>query len=243
MTKFTDLELRIPLDNEKISQKMIEKASELKYKSVALPFPPRLKKEKIKQFEKICKNEKIDFASRTNLFPQNPKELLHELRQYRRKFEIISVRCNTKEIARQAAKDRRVDILQFSLTNLRKRFFDKQEAKLAKEAFSALEIEVAPIFQLTSFSRIKLLSCLQKEVKIAQKEKVPIILSSGATNDTLMKGPYEYASFSVLFDLPFSLALNSISKTPFELIQRNREKLDQNYIAPGIHLIGRKTHG
>ena len=92
---------------------------------MALPFPPKLKVEKIKQFEKICKNENIDFVSRTNLYPENPKELLRELRTYRRKFEIIAVRCNTKEIARQAAKDRRVDIIQFSITNLRKRFFDK----------------------------------------------------------------------------------------------------------------------
>ena len=67
MTKFTDFHLRIPIDNEKTSQKMIQKASELKYKSIALPFPPQIKIEKIKQYEKICKKETIDFSSRTNL--------------------------------------------------------------------------------------------------------------------------------------------------------------------------------
>jgi RNase P/RNase MRP subunit p30 len=240
MRQFVDLHLRVPLEDMVKIEKMVNEASDLGYKYLGIPFPPNAKQEKIKQIAKICGEANIEFVSRTNLYTSNCRELLRELRRYRRKFEIIAVRCNTKEVARQAAKDRRVDLLQFSVTNLRERYFDEQEAELASQSFSAFEIELAPLLKLTSFSRIRLLSRLRKEIVIAQKTKVPIILSSGATNEILLRRPYDYAVLTTLFDLPFSYALKGISEIPLAIIKRNKQKLSPNYVAPGIRVVGRK---
>ena len=151
------------------------------------------------------------------------------------------MKCNTKEIARQAAKDRRVDLLQFSTTNLRLRFFDEQEAELASQAFSSLEIELTPLLQLTSYSRVNLLSHLRREARTALRYNVPIILSSGATDEQLMRGPRDYAALTTLFDLPLASALKALSENPLVTIERNREKLSRSYVAPGIRVVGRKT--
>jgi RNase P/RNase MRP subunit p30 len=241
MKRFVDLHLRVPLKDTDRTEKMIHRASKLGYNLLGIPFLPNAKHEQMKKIAKICNEVNIEFVSRTNLSPGKSNELLHDLRRYRRKFEIIAVRCNTKDVARQAAKDRRVDLLQFPITNLRKRFFDEQEAELASKAFSAFEIELAPVLQLTSFSRIRLLSSLRKETVIAQKTKVPIILSSAATNELLMRGPYEYAALTTLFDLSFPSALKSFSETPMVAIKRNRQKLSLSYVAPGIRVVGRKA--
>jgi RNase P/RNase MRP subunit p30 len=241
MKRFADLHLRVPLRDISQAEKMIKKASELGYSIVAIPFQPNATQEQIKQLKQICDDAKLDFVSRTNLSPRNSNKLLHELRRYRRKFEIIAVRCHTKDVARQAAKDRRVDLLNFSVTNLRQRFFDEQEAELASQALSSLEIELAPLLQLTSSSRVRLLSSLRKEAKTAKRANVPITLSGGAADEQLMRGPHDYAALAILFDLLLPSALKALSETPLVTVERNRRKLSPDYVAPGVRVVGRKT--
>jgi ribonuclease P/MRP protein subunit RPP1 len=241
MKQFADLHLRIPLKDPSKAESMIRKASELGYNLVGIPLSPHATKEQISQLKHICSDAKVDLATRVSFSPRTPNELLQSLRHFRRKFEIVAIRCHTKDVARQAAKDRRVDLLQFSATNLRKRFFDKAEAELASQALSSLEIELAPILQLTSFSRVRLLSSLRREVATAERFKVPITISSGATDELLMRGPRDYAALTSLFDMPISSALRALSETPWVTVERNRKKLSADYVAPGIHVVGRKT--
>lgn len=241
MKRFADLHLRVPLEDRVKAESMIRRTSELGYNLVGIPHSPHATKEQISQLKHICNDAKVDFATRVNFSPRNSNELLQSLRRFRRKFEIVAVRCHTKDVARQAAKDRRVDLLQFSVTNLRKRFFDEAEAELASQAFSSLEIELAPILQLTTSSRIRLLSRLRKEVATAERFRVPITLSSGATDEQLMRGPRDYAALATLFDLPMSSALRALSENPWVTVERNREKLSSDYVAPGIRVVGRRT--
>jgi len=173
--------------------------------------------------------------------PRNSNELLQSLRRYRRKFEVIAVRCDTKDVARQAAKDRRVDLLQFSVTSLRKRFFDEAEAELASQALASFEIELAPLLQLTSISRVRLLSRLRKEVATATRFKVPVTVASGATEELLMRGPHDYAALTTLFDMQSSSALGALSDNPWGIVERNKKKLSADYVAPGIRVVGRRA--
>jgi RNase P/RNase MRP subunit p30 len=241
MKHFVDLNLRVSLNDSVTTKKMIHKAQTLGYNQIAAPLPSNVSEEQVSQLKQICQKANLDFVSRTNLSPKNKKELLKELRKSRRAFEIIAVRCNTKEIARQAAKDRRVDLLQFSSTNIHKRYFDEQETELASQALCGLEIELAPILQLTSFSRTRLLSVLRNETELAERKKIPIILSSGATTEQLMRGPYDFAALTTIFDMSLSSALKALSETPKEMIKRNRTKLNPDYIAPGIKIVRKKN--
>jgi len=229
MKRFADLHLRVPLKDIPQAERMIKKASELGYNLVGIPLSPHATREQISQLEHICSEAKVDLVSRVNFFPRNSNELLHDLRSYRRRFEIVAVRCHTKDVARQAAKDRRVDLLQFSVTNLRQRFFDEAEAELASQALSSLEIELA------------LLSCLRREVATAERADVPITLSSGATDENFMRGPRDYAALTTLFDLPLPSALRALSENPWVTVERNRGKLSPDFVAPGIRVVGRKT--
>jgi len=241
MKCFADLQLRVPLNDLDQTKKMLQTASDLGYQVVGIPVPLNVTRQQINKLKNICTSANLDFVSRVNLFPRNSNSLLKDLRKYRRKFEIISVRCNTKDVARQAAKDRRVDLLQFSVTNMRQRFFDDQEAELAANAVSSLEIELAPILQLMPWSRIYLLSRLRKEIVTSKRGKVPIILSSGATTEHLMRGPYDNAALSILFDFSVESALKALSSNPLNIVERNRNKLSPTFVAPGIQVVGRKS--
>jgi len=240
MRRFVDLHLRPPTKDLDQAERMISRASELGYRLVGLSLPPRVTQDEIDQLQHICSNSKIDLVTRVNFTPKTPPELLQDLRRFRRKFEVVSVTCASKSVARHAAKDRRVDLLSFPVTDMRKRFFDHAEAELASKALSCIEIEMAPLLSLKGSPRIRLLSRLRREVAIAKGFKVPVVISSGATSEYLMRGPYDYAALATLFDMSIPHALRALSEDPIAIVERNREKLSPGYIAPGIRVVGRK---
>ena len=239
MKCFVDLNLRVPLNDYSQAQQMIQKAHELGYITVGIPLPQNVSLQQIGKLKSMCKKAKVDFVSRSNFSPRNPEEVISKLRRFRRKFEIIAIKCNTRDVARQAAKDRRVDLLQFSFSNTKKRFFDESEAELASQALSSLEIELSPLLRLTGDSRIRLLSCLRKEVLIAKRAKVPITITSGATSEFFLRKPYDFAWLTSLFDLPLASALRALSKNPLTMVERNRKKLGSYYVASGVRIIGK----
>lgn len=237
MRKSVDLHLCPFVDNLGQVEKMVKRSSDLGYQLVGISLPPNIKREKIHQLRTICENVGVDLVTRIDFVPKTSNELLRILRRFRRKFEIISVTCNSKSVARQAAKDRRVDLLVFPTGFPRKRFFDNAEAELASKAEGALEIDMAPLLSLTGFPRIRFLSSLRKEVAIAEKFKVPIVISSGATDVSLLRGPYDYAAFATIFDLPMPLALRGLTENPWGIVERNRKKLSSGYVAPGLFVV------
>lgn len=239
MRKFSDLNLRPSHANPNHLKKMISKSSELGYRLIGIPIRPEFKQDTIQELRCICRDVKMDFATRLDLAPDTPHELLLDLRRFRRRFELVSVRCESKSVARQAAKDRRVDILSFSAINLRKRFFDHAEAELASKALSTIEVDMTALLLLKRPSRIRLLSCLRREMAIAKKFGIPVILSSGAKDLHLMRSPNDYAALAALFDMPQESALCALSENPLAIVKRNREKLSEDYIAPGIRIASR----
>lgn len=219
--------------------RMISKASKLGYHSVAVPFPPNCGHEEIERVRGVGKEASIDLVSRVDLRPRSPEELIRNVRKLRRKFEIIAVLCESKVVARQAAKDRRVDLLSFESPDYRWRFFDMAEAELASGSLAALEIDIKPLLTLESPARTRILSSLRKETATAQGLHVPLVLSSGVSDELSMRRPMELAALASLFDLRRDVALEAVSKTPLMIVKRNREKLDSRFVAPGIRVVRR----
>jgi ribonuclease P/MRP protein subunit RPP1 len=216
---------------------MIDKAAQLGYSLIAMLFPPNMTQEEFKQIQTTCKEAKLDLATRIDLKPRTPNDLTYNLRKFRRKFEIIAVLCESKNVARQAAKDHRVDLLSFPSTDFRQRFFDMAEAELASASQASLEIDTKPLLTLEGPARSRLLASLRKEVTVARGFKVPIIISSGTSNEMLMRKPQEQAMLAQLFDLDRECALDAVSRNPTAIVSRNRQKLSSKFIAPGIRLV------
>jgi RNase P/RNase MRP subunit p30 len=78
---------------------------------------------------------------------------------------------------------------------------------------------------------------LRRETGIATEFRVPIVLSSGNDEDFLMRKPRDSASLAYLFGLQESQALDAVSTNPTAIVSRNRQKLDPNFVAPGITVL------
>jgi len=234
---FADLRLRLNSRDSAAASRIINKAATLGYRLIAAPLSPEAREDENARLQSMCSEAKIDFASRVDIKPKTHDDLMRQLRRLRRKFEIICVVCENKEVARQAAKDRRVDLLNFPSLDFHKRFFDRAEAELASSSLAALEIDMKPLLVLEGPARVRLLSSLRRETAIAREFHVPIVVSSGATSEMLLRKPREQAALAGLFDLNEASALEAVSQNPMSIVKRNRQKLSSKFVAPGIRVI------
>jgi len=88
--------------------------------------------------------------------------------------------------------------------------------------------------------RIRLISSLRREVAIAKSFRVPVVISSGATNDYLLRRPHDYSALAMLFDMDSSLAFSALSEVPLSIVERNRLKLSPDFVAPGLRVVRRR---
>ena len=234
---FVDLHLKISHKDTKNFQYAMQRAANFGYRYISSSFSFEPSTEEVENLKIVCKGVGIEPVLRVDLYPRNENDLMNNLRRLRRKFDVICVFCDSKIISRQAAKDRRVDLLNFPNFDYRKRFFDRSEAELASSGLAALEIDVKPLLVLEGPPRTRFLSCLRREVAIAKTFGVPLIISSGVNEGRFMRMPREMASLAHLFGLDVTDALNAVSVNPLAIVLRNREKLENNFIAPGIRLV------
>ena len=234
---FADLHLRANGKDPEQLAKLTSKAAELGYKLVATPLSPETSSEEIRRIKNACSDVSLDFVSRVDLRPRNQNELLILLRKLRRRFEVICVLCESKEIARQAAKDHRVDLLSFPLLDYRKRFFDRAEAELASCGAAAFEVDAKPLLVLEGASRVRFLSTLRREIAVALEFRLPVVVSSGASEVLLLRKPREMALLASLFGLVGDKALDAVSANPVGIVARNRAKLGVGFVAPGIRVV------
>jgi len=234
---FADLHLRVNPKDETATQQIIKRAASFGYKLISIPFTSASHEDELIKLKVICKEAGLDFVSRADFHPRTENDLTHFLRKFRRRFEVICVTCDTKEVARQAAKDRRVDLLSFPSLDYHKRFFDRAEAELASGSLAALEVDIKPLLVLEGPSRVRMLMSLRREVAVALEFKVPVVVSSGVGEEKYLRFPRDMASLAYLFGLEVARGLDTVSTNPIAIVSRNREKLSSRFVAPGIKIV------
>lgn len=235
--RYADLHLCPDSRDEKQLSKMLGRALELDYRMVAVPTSISNDREEMDRLHRVGNDVGIDVVTRLDLRPKSGGDLIRSLRKLRRKYELIAVICDSKPVARQAAKDRRVDLLNFVGYGYRQRYFDLSEAELASNALAGFEVDIGPLLMTGGSIRAGLLMSLRREVAIACSFNVPVVVSSGVSDVDLMREPNALVALSSLFDLDHTLALNAVSDTPLGMVKRNREKLCSGYVSPGINIV------
>jgi ribonuclease P/MRP protein subunit RPP1 len=234
---FADFHLRINPKDQQLAQRLITKAARMGYRYISVPFTNGAVETEVAAFKEACAQSGLDFVLRADFKPRTQEDLMRFLRKFRRQFEVICIVCDSKDVARQAAKDRRVDLLSFPSLDYHKRFFDRAEAELASCSLAGLEIDIKPLIVMEGPPRVRLLSSLRREVAVALEFHVPVVLSSGVAEENLMRMPRDLASLGYLFGLDESEALDAVSTNPIAIVLRNREKLSSRFVAPGISVV------
>ena len=107
MRKFVDLHLICSPGEDEANKRLIAQSVELGYRILGISIPLPHSQKNYEKLRDLCTKTGMDFVSRLDLSPNSPRVLIRNLRRYRYKFEVISVTCLSKAVARQAAKDHR----------------------------------------------------------------------------------------------------------------------------------------
>ena len=184
-------------------------------------------------------NAPIDVISRLNIAPMSQQDLQRMLKGNRRKHEVISVLCLSKGVARQAAKDPRVDLLRFPRDTSRRRtvWLDRQQASLAGESGCHYEVVASDLLIQDPEKLGYVIKQLRKEVLNARRSDVPVVLSSGANSVHDMRDPKSLAALMSLAGLGEEESLDLVSVNPSALVERNRDKLSASYVSPGVRVM------
>lgn len=238
---FIDLNIKSNISTGKSSPTQIAKmASHLGFKAVALSDFNLKNLDIVDDVKQIFREHGIDLITRVDINEKTPRQLKQALRKLRRKVEVIAVFCKNLNVARLAARDRRVDLLCFSVKSWRKNFFDKSEAHLAIQGESILEVNLNPIIKAkTHGERIQAIRIYSENIRIAKRYNVPIIVTSGASSIYEMRAPRELAALATLLGLTDFEAREALSNAPLNLVRKNREKLSDLYIMPGVKIVKR----
>ncbi len=152
---FADLHLGINPKDQQTVQRLITKAARMGYRYISTPFTNGVQESEVAFFRATCTQAGLDFVLRADFKPRTQEDLTRFLRKFRRQFEVICIVCDNKEIARQAAKDRRVDLLSFPSLDYHKRFFDRAEAELSSCSLAALEIDMKSLLVMEGPPRVR----------------------------------------------------------------------------------------
>ncbi|MCW4049600.1 MAG: RNase P subunit p30 family protein [Candidatus Bathyarchaeota archaeon] len=222
--KYMDLHIQPDEENKR---QMLSHAVTLGLDAVGIPIDRSMKEE-----------HNIDIVSRLDIAPKNQQQLSGLLKKNRRRYEVISVLCLSKNVARQAAKDHRVDILRYPDDSRRKHaWMDRHQATLAKDSGCSYEVDIKELLvEDARILRHKIIQ-LRKETSIALKHDIPVIASSGATDWLGMREPKAVAALMSLLDVDEEKTLEMVSRNPCALVERNRDKLSDSYVLPGVWVI------
>ncbi len=170
------------------------------------------------------------------------KELLEALKRSRRRFDVIAVRCFSKEVARQAAKDDRVDILLFPDDPAQRKhnWLDHHEAELVEGTGRAYEVNASDLLATSPTHLAKVITQIKRDLAVATKHDIPIVLSSGATTPLAMREPKALTALASLLDIDEEYAIDMISTIPEAIIERNRAKLKEEELMMPVRGIRRR---
>jgi len=207
---------------------MLEKAKRLGYEAVAVAGSQTL--------EGLEAPRGLDVISRVDLKPKTAGALKASLRRVRTLYVVVAVECHSKAVARQAARDHRVDVVYFPPGS--GLWFDEAEARLAAQSGCAYEINLTELLTLIEYGSLRGLRRVAEGIWNAYRRGVPVILSSGASEPLEMREPRGLASLLTLLDIELEDAVEMVSTNPWSIIERNRRKLSGEYAAPGVRVIG-----
>ena len=234
MTKFADLHLKPPIDNAKAQKEMAELARYLDYSLVGVAFRPSDKSDEVNRVRKIFLDAGLDVASRIDISITSRKELLKELREFRRNFEMVAIECRSTEALSVAQRDARVDVIYLD-SALSSRAFHLNRAGPSS---AHLEINMSTVIRRQRLPEHVQIARIRNEIAKAKENRFRIIISSGADNPMYLRAPRDIAAVGMLLGLDSGEALKSISSIPISLVNKNRMILGPRECGESVRILG-----
>ncbi|NYT00252.1 MAG: hypothetical protein GKB99_00795 [Methanocellales archaeon] len=222
MTNFYDLNVHSAPECEDSPERLVSVAKRYGYAGIAITNHSNFWSEATGE----------DIISGIEIVVDKISDLKKNIRDYRSKVDVLLVHGGDPKINRAAVENSSVDILAHP-----SRYINQVLAKSAAENEVAIEFNLDELIYSRDVSRVRALSAFQTNLKLARKFGVLMVLTSGARSKYDLRAPREMIALAGLFGMSENEAIEALSKTPWNIILRNRKKMKQGYIMEGVELI------
>lgn len=175
--------------------------------------------------EELPRTIGVELITVLMLKPRNVSELGRLAPKARNKCEILAVHGGDYEINRAACENPMIDFLAHPELGRKDSGLDHITMRAAAENNVAVEINFREILETSRRSRVYILSAMRKNVRLAKKYNVPIVVSSGAISKWGLRGGRELAAVAHLLGMELGDAIRCVSEIPHAMVKQNREKL------------------
>ncbi len=180
--------------------------------------------------EKIGINIFIGFEAKSS-------DELKKLVRKRREYDVLLVKGHDLNLNRKAVQTKEVDILTHPEFDRKDSGLDHVMAKLAAKNNVAIEVNFREILQSSKNTRSHIIHNITENVRLCEKFKAPLIISSGAVSHWQLKDPKILMSMGVLVGLDLNKAKKALSNTPENIIKMIKERQTEEWIRPLVKIV------
>jgi len=137
----------------------------------------------------------------------------------RKLFSIIAVSCSSRDEFRAVLKTRTDLIFQKKLFA-----FNLSDVRVLASSGKFFELNFKPLIYARGFEMVNTIKVLRRNVELLRKMKIPIIISSWASNTYEVTPPLELPQFLILADVNVQEFYRCVSEEPARLLELSTSK-------------------
>ncbi len=181
--------------------------------------------------ERVAGEYGVDVVDAVEIRADNPEVAAGHLGNYRPKHTVLAVHGGTTALNRFAVEHDRVDVLAHPMAD--RGDFNHVLAKAAADHGVRVEFDLSRVLRADGGRRVQALQDLRKLREIVTYYDAPFVVSAGPTSHLQLRAPRELVAVGKTVGFPEDQIRAGLEEWG-RLAERNRERLSDDFIAPGV---------
>lgn len=178
-----------------------------------------------------CRNVKeIEVAFGIEVMASNPRSLSSRVSSARGRYPFLAVHGGTDDINRAACESADVDVLLHPTES--RRGLSAVAAKSAQRNQVAIGFDLGPMVRLRGTARSRWMETLGRDLALARKFKLGMMITTGAWSHLDMRGPREVMALAEMAGFESDEIRDGLA-LPGRILELNRK----NWKGPGVELL------
>lgn len=181
--------------------------------------------------ERIADAYGVDVVPGIEIRAENPERASGYLGSYREALPVVAVHGGTDTLNRFAVEQGRVDVLAHPMRGAGD--FNHVLARAAARNGVRVEFDFGPVLRTEGGRRVQTLSDMRKLRELVEQYDAPFVVSVEPTSHLQLRGPRELVALGERIGFSDAQVRGGLREWG-RLAERNRERLSESFIEPGV---------
>jgi ribonuclease P/MRP protein subunit RPP1 len=181
--------------------------------------------------EQVGERYEIDVVSGIEVRADDPETASGYLGSYRGEYPILALHGGTDALNRFAVEQERIDVLAHPMRGSGD--FNHVLAKAAARNGVRVEFDLGPVLRTEGGRRVQALADMRKLRELVEQYDAPYVVSAEPTSHLQLRGPRELIALGETIGFPEGAIEHGLREWG-RLAERNRERLSESFIEPGV---------